>query len=418
MPLGELFGLGHLTDLDDVRHRQMMAMVGAQQSQNPWAAGLHGLAGAMLGRRARKLRQQQQQEFQNLLQSEFGDSPHFQSILALGPEFGKQLLGNKVTSALFGGEQGPQSSDAQTIDYLIQQGLSRDDAVQMVLGGGDSDPARVKSFEHLLASGVSQKDALGYVFGELRGGTPDAQDPAKIREIEALEGMGLTREQAIDRVYRSSPLVQVGGNQVPKAPQDHIYLRNQDGSLQIGEDGLPTAVPIPGGPADPTIKDQIAAENYKRAKGAVISQLDFIQDAVERNPHFNTGFLASALRHLPGTEAHDVHNSLNTIRSNVGFDRLRDMRAASKTGGALGQVSNKELTLLVDSLAPTSQTVSADRFLEAMNIIRRIYDSPHRYDEFFALGDGLFPDGTEVRATEQGQRNEVDALFEMLGVSQ
>ena len=421
MPLGKLFGLSHLNDLDDVRMRQQMALQIAGRQQNPWAAGLHGLAGALLGRRASKLRQQHNEQLQAALQEQFGDSPHFGTITVLGPQFGKSLLANQVTSALFGGQQQPPPDDARNIQYLIDElGMSPDQAVQYVhgeLGGTTEDPARIRSMNRLMEMGVPQEDALGYVFGELQGDQAPAQRvPNKELEIQSLVERGISEDQAIEMVYHQSPLVQLTGSpRFPDPPKGYIYRREEDGTIRIGEDGLPISTPIPGGPADPKVKEAIAAENYRRAKGAVVGQLDFIEEAVRGSPNLTTGLFGAALSKVPGTPAHDIHNSLNTIRSNIGFDRLRDMRAASQTGGALGQVSNKELTLLVDSLSPTSQTVSPDRFLEAMAIIRRIYERPHRYDEFFGLGDGLFPDGSPVQEEQDASTsNDVDALFELL----
>jgi len=46
------------------------------------------------------------------------------------------------------------------------------------------------------------------------------------------------------------------------------------------------------------------------------------------------------------TPASRLHDYLTTIRANLGFDKLTQMRAESKTGGALGQVSEMENKLL------------------------------------------------------------------------
>lgn len=57
-----------------------------------------------------------------------------------------------------------------------------------------------------------------------------------------------------------------------------------------------------------------------------------------------TGIWGAAV--VPGTPAYDVRQSLETIRANIGFDRLQQMREASPTGGALGQISDSENRLL------------------------------------------------------------------------
>ena len=49
---------------------------------------------------------------------------------------------------------------------------------------------------------------------------------------------------------------------------------------------------------------------------------------------------------VPGTEAQATAAKLDTIKANIGFDKLQKMRDASPTGGALGQVSERELGFL------------------------------------------------------------------------
>ncbi len=58
----------------------------------------------------------------------------------------------------------------------------------------------------------------------------------------------------------------------------------------------------------------------------------------------------SLLSILPGTESRNFAAELNTLKSNIAFNELTQMRAASKTGGALGQVSDREGQLLSDAL--------------------------------------------------------------------
>ena len=54
---------------------------------------------------------------------------------------------------------------------------------------------------------------------------------------------------------------------------------------------------------------------------------------------------------LPTTEARQLKGRVETLQSALAFDRLQQMRDESKTGGALGNVSNVELGLLGANLA-------------------------------------------------------------------
>lgn len=71
-----------------------------------------------------------------------------------------------------------------------------------------------------------------------------------------------------------------------------------------------------------------------------------IDRALKQASGWTTGTAGSVLSNLPGTGAHDLFNTLETIRANIGFDKLQAMRNASPTGGALGQVSEFENRLL------------------------------------------------------------------------
>lgn len=66
----------------------------------------------------------------------------------------------------------------------------------------------------------------------------------------------------------------------------------------------------------------------------------------------------SVLSAIPGTDAKNFQAELQTLKANIAFGELTEMRAASKTGGALGQVSDKEMQLLESSLGALDQAQS------------------------------------------------------------
>ena len=53
---------------------------------------------------------------------------------------------------------------------------------------------------------------------------------------------------------------------------------------------------------------------------------------------------------LPGTAAADFEKALNSLKAKIGFGQLSAMRAASPTGGALGNVSNQEVGFLQNTI--------------------------------------------------------------------
>jgi hypothetical protein len=74
--------------------------------------------------------------------------------------------------------------------------------------------------------------------------------------------------------------------------------------------------------------------------------LGTVDDTLTRINGYTAGLGGTLLSQLPGTEARDVKRALLTIKANIGFDKLQDMRANSPTGGALGAVAVQEMEAL------------------------------------------------------------------------
>lgn len=87
-----------------------------------------------------------------------------------------------------------------------------------------------------------------------------------------------------------------------------------------------------------------------------------IDEALKITSGQTTGAVGAVMRRIPGTQARNLDAALNTIKANVGFDALREMRSASETGGALGQVSNIENILLQSVRAALDQTQDVNAF--------------------------------------------------------
>lgn len=100
--------------------------------------------------------------------------------------------------------------------------------------------------------------------------------------------------------------------------------------------------------------------------------LNNIDEIMELAPESAAGAVGQAtLSGVPWTDFQALETKVNTLRANTAFDRLQKMRDQSKTGGALGQVSEKELALLQDNLAalnPSSKT-----FREDLAVIKQAY---------------------------------------------
>jgi len=92
-----------------------------------------------------------------------------------------------------------------------------------------------------------------------------------------------------------------------------------------------------------------------------------------------TGFLGNIVGGSPGA---NLKSKIATIKSNLAFDRLQAMRDASKTGGALGAVSQEELRLLESSVASLERSQSAKQLAENL---QTVYDHYNRFIEALEL---------------------------------
>ncbi|MEK9984052.1 MAG: hypothetical protein VW879_04860 [Opitutae bacterium] len=87
------------------------------------------------------------------------------------------------------------------------------------------------------------------------------------------------------------------------------------------------------------------------------------------------GLFATTASEIGGTDAANLRQAISTIESSIGFDRLQKMRDDSPTGGALGQVSERELSLLNASLGSLSQMQSVEQLRTNLERVRTHYDN-------------------------------------------
>lgn len=99
---------------------------------------------------------------------------------------------------------------------------------------------------------------------------------------------------------------------------------------------------------------------------------DTIDEALNNISSLSTGPMSS-LSALPfNTQARTLSNSLRTIQSNIGFDKLQTMRENSPTGGALGQVSDFENKLL-QAVNGALDPVTPEQLKKNLQIIKELY---------------------------------------------
>lgn len=170
-------------------------------------------------------------------------------------------------------------------------------------------------------------------------------------------------------------------------------------------------VPIPGSQAAADVEKAAAAKDAAReggikTAGVVLTNIDEAQRVIKESKLPTSGFVGSYLKKIPGTSATDVSALVNTIKANIGFDKLQAMRDASPTGGALGQVSNQEIDFLQSTLNNLNQNQSQDQFNKQLQILENQYLQTiakfNAYPEEAKAAAGYIDIGTGSSGVDQG----------------
>lgn len=190
-----------------------------------------------------------------------------------------------------------------------------------------------------------------------------------MKEADALYPRGSKewKDYVTTRTLRPQNQTTVNVDAYPKPPAGWMYTQTPEG---IGMEA------IPGGPAD--LKNKAAEEQAAGRQKLTERYGDVVTNDIDRTLNLikesNVTGLWSLAQSVPGTDAHNAAKLLDTIRANVGFERLQQMRASSPTGGALGQVSELENRLLQSTLGNLELSQSKEQLEYNLKRIRVIYE--------------------------------------------
>lgn len=171
----------------------------------------------------------------------------------------------------------------------------------------------------------------------------------------------------------------------------------------VNPDGTATPVtmngqPIGGKPLSPA--DQARVDKRNREAGAARAALDQSVAELDRLGTIATELkdhpglpgitgLMSKVWNVPGTDRANAQAKLETLKSQVAFRVLQTMRDMSKTGGALGQVSDRENEMLKNNLAALDQAQSFEEFQRELGrIIEFVNGVKGRMEQAYAMQYG------------------------------
>jgi len=285
-------------------------------------------------------------------------NPNFWDTLAIGFE-GMTLRPNEAVisaaqnrMALRQQQERNLQNINQTIDYFNNPDVNRPDLARLIQSIGTTEAANVVFGQYMKdlfpePVDVSTNDWKNYQLMISQG----QLSPQEYTFQEFLRDKGTTR-------------------QITTSEGNVVELVGSDGNYISYDPNNPEQPPkwgvLEGSPADLSAQQSASEQEQEQRQDLnralvnaqqssfILNHIDGLKDYITENSSdifFGGRFKPILMSDLAmmtrgGTPAAIASSRLNTLKANVGFDRLQAMREASPTGGALGQVVVAELERL------------------------------------------------------------------------
>ena len=253
------------------------------------------------------------------------------------------------------------------------------------IGSQLNDPAKVKMLANRMR-GMSPKD-------EAELAKPQTELGKLIEARNRLspgDPLRATYDAAINKETRFAP---TDASQLPADARMIEWLKSQDPDtqalyLQMFGKGQMTPYQAANLKIEQTKEARIAAEAKAKEEAAVRAaeataagaeeSARIVSGAITKAKGLvsrtSTGF-GSLLSGIPTTDARALEGQLNVVKANLGFDRLRQMREESKTGGALGSIAVKELERLEAAVATLDTGLKGQQLIDALDAVSTHYNN-------------------------------------------
>lgn len=269
--------------------------------------------------------------------------------------------------------------EMQRQDELNQVSEQKNATVQAMLEAGREDLANMaeagqmamawKLFAESRQPGGGAQYGLTPIWGTDAQGNPvmgQMSNQGGIQPVQTPEGM----------TFGKDPIRIDGGNQtilLDPVTRQPIGSIPKSGNVPTGYEAMPGGeiAPMQGSPQElelqqAEIKAGSALNSLEQKNEIAIGAID---TALQQANGLTSG-IASVTSSIPGTPAHDLARTLDTIKANIGFEELQAMRDNSPTGGALGQVTERELAFLQSTIANIEQSQSEAQLKANLKTLR------------------------------------------------
>jgi hypothetical protein len=229
-----------------------------------------------------------------------------------------------------------------------------------------------------------KRNALAQMGGNLNPNALMGIDPELGIKMQALTQKDrLAREQMMMRNQFQNQTMQMRQQQANKPVWDSsrgvwVAQPGSGGGVQQTMGGgvvRPAGLPM----SKAEMKEQEEEKKAEQRLSNAMTKADIVtgkvDEALKQTGFFSTGVQGAILGNIPGTNAYDLDRTLDTIKANIGFKELQDMREASPTGGALGQVAVQELTYLQSALSSLDKGQSRPQLERNLKAVKQHYDN-------------------------------------------
>ena len=286
----------------------------------------------MARRKAQFERRQMADQRQKVLELAKGYGPRIQALAATSPEQAMQIIGQLEAKRAM-----PKAVKAPSLPAAYEGLLLRAKAAGL-------EPGTPEYQQFMLSAGKGQ--GMNVVVG--------ADGKVSVSTGGGYTGTGpMTKDQERGLDYEKENL----------SSQQRRIVRERTGDVQ--SDVVSTNV---AGALD--ILAPIGDDGQRQIKNKGWMQRTLSLDLPEAGA---IGDFLQKLGPASSQEAVNLATLLDPIRANVAFDRLQQMREASKTGGALGNVSNVELAQLQASAGSLAQRASPEILVKNLMKIEEVY---------------------------------------------
>lgn len=251
---------------------------------------------------------------------------------------------------------------------MLQLGVTEEEIGSMPQAFRDN-PNLFKEMGGAIAAmdkGVTGRRAIGRPIEVVRNGKRLFIQTFSDGSIEERDlGQSVQSISAEDRAANAAARTDVLEAKIDPEREEELKRRQARGTTVGKAEGVIIAGDLPPGERE-TAQGTINLEQRQLKD-------DFMQSTIDTALDQTNGWTAgifSGIRFIGGTPQANLSSTLATIQANIGFEELQRMRDASKTGGALGQVSERENELLQAVWGSVQQSQSAEQLKRNLNLLK------------------------------------------------